>query len=120
MSRQDFINGLRALGYQVEEQGDNRISFTYEVPLGRFVGQLIRLGFQVNDDFPANPPSGPHVTPRLLPLKSDGEHPDGRIHASPTFGEDWEYWSRPYPEWHRTDRSVKSYMAHIRHLFDTQ
>jgi hypothetical protein len=119
MSRQDFINGLRALGYQVEEHGDNKISFSYEVPVGRFMGQLIKLGFQVNDDFPANPPGGPHVSPKLLPLQSGGQHPSGQILASP-FGDDWEYWSRPYPNWHATDRSVKAYMAHIRHLFDMQ
>jgi hypothetical protein len=89
------------------------------VPVGRFIGQKVKVGFQVNDDFPANPPGGPHISPRLLPLKSGGEHPSGQVHASP-LGDDWEYWSRPYPEWHRTDRSVKAYMAHVRHLFDTQ
>lgn len=120
MSRKDFIDGLRAFGYDVEEKPDGRVIFPYEVPLGKFMGEKIKLGFQVNDDFPANPPSGPHVSPRLLPLKSGGEHPDGQIHPSPSFGDDWEYWSRPYPEWNRTDKSVKSYMAHVRHLFDKQ
>lgn len=119
MSRQDFIDGLHALGYDIKEYGDNRLSFKYEVPIGRFMEQVIMIGFQVNDDFPANPPGGPHVCPRLLPLQSGGEHPSGQIHAS-QFGDDWEYWSRPYPEWQHTDRSVKSYMAHIRHLFDSQ
>lgn len=119
MSRQDFINGLRVLGYEIQEYGDNRLSFQYTVSVGRFMDQVIRIGLQVNDDFPANPPPGPHVSPRILPLQNGGQHPSGQVLASP-FGDDWEYWSRPYPEWQRTDRSVKSYMAHIRHLFDTQ
>lgn len=120
MGRQDFINGLRALGFQVQDHGDGRVSFPYPVPVGRFIGQTIKLGFLVNDDFPANPPGGPHISPRLLPIRSGGEHPTGQVHPSPSFGEDWEYWSRPYNVWHNTDRTVKFYMAHIRHLFVTQ
>lgn len=119
MGRQDFINGLKSLGFEPHDNGDGKVSFEYTVPVGRFMEQVIKIGFQVNDDFPVNPPGGPHVSPQLLPLKSVGEHPLGQVHGSP-FGADWEYWSRPYPEWNKTDRSVKAYMAHIRHLFDTQ
>lgn len=119
MSRQDFIDGLQFLGYEVEELGESNLCFTYRVPIGRFMDTEIKLGFAVNGDFPANPPSGPHVSPRLLPLQSGGEHPAGQIHTSP-FGEEWEYWSRPFTGWHSTDRTVKAYMAHVRHLFEKQ
>lgn len=117
MSRQDFIEGLRAEGHDVRELGGNRVAFEYTIPVGRLTGKEIELGFDANDDFPANPPHGPHIRPRLLPLKSGGEHPSGQIHASP-FGEEWEHWSRPYEHWSRTDRTVSSYMAHIRRLFE--
>ena len=119
MPRQDFIDQLRLEGYEPQELGENRVAFPYRIPLGKFAGQEIRLGFAVNDDFPANPPSGPHVSPRLLPLNSTNVHPAGGIHDSP-FGGEWEYWSRPFPGWNETDRSVRAYMAHIRHLFHTQ
>ena len=121
MSRSDFITQLQSLGYQIEELGGNRLCFCYVIPVGKFMGQEICLGFLVGDDFPVTPPSGPHVSPRLLPLNTTSKsHPDGGIHDSKDFGPDWEYWSRPFPKWAGTDRTVKTYMGHIRRLFDTQ
>lgn len=121
MARSDFITQLQALGYNVEDKGGNRLAFRYIIPLGRYAGQDIWLGFEVGEDFPATPPGGPHVSPRLLPLNNTQgvPHPIGAIHES-TFGEGWEYWSRPFPVWPDTDRTVIAYMRHIRRLFDTQ
>ena len=121
MSRQDFIDQMQTLGYKVERTNNERVQFPYEVSVGKFTGQTIRLGFQVGDDFPLNPPaSGPHVSPRLLPLNNQSKaHPADGIHESP-FGDEWEYWSRPHREWEKTDRSAKAYMAFIRLLFETQ
>jgi len=120
MAYQDFINGLRALGFDVRELGDNRVTFAYVVPTGRFADRAIEFGFHVPQDFPLTPPSGPHVTPQLLPITNGGgTHPNGGVHTSP-FGEQWEYWSRPLSHWPATKRTVKDVMAHIRHLFDTQ
>ncbi len=65
MARQDFIDQLEALGYKVEERGDFRLAFRYIVPIGRFEGKEILLGFIVTDDFPLNPPSGPHLWPQI-------------------------------------------------------
>jgi hypothetical protein len=81
----------------------------------------VRLGFVVGNGFPSTAPSGPHVSPRILPLKPGGQHhPDEGINDSP-FGADWEYWSRPFHEWNQTDHSVKAYMnKHIFKLFETQ
>ncbi|MBZ0317912.1 MAG: hypothetical protein K8L91_15935 [Anaerolineae bacterium] len=121
MSRQDFIDQLKTLGYNPEDQGNNRICFEYTIPVGKFIGQTIRLGFVVGDDFPANPPSGPHISPHLLPINtSSNVHPAGGVHDNREFGAGWQYWSRPFNEWAKFDRSVSTYMAHIRHLFETQ
>lgn len=117
MSRQEFIDQLKAIGHVVEDLGEGRVSFPYAPRVGKFRGQSIAVGFVVNDDFPANCPGGPHVKPRLLPLKSDGEHPEGRVHESP-FGAEWEYWSRPYPNWNESGRTAKAYMEHVDRLFD--
>lgn len=120
MARSDFIAQIKAMGYEVEDKGENRLAFPYTIPIGRFAGQQIKLGFVVGDDFPMTPPSGPHISPRLLPLNpAQVPHPVGGIHAS-NFGEDWEYWSRPFPNWAGTNRTASAYMRHIRHLFDTQ
>jgi hypothetical protein len=118
MARTDFINQLKELGYAVEELGDGKVAIPYSVQTGRFAGQAIKLGFIVSEDFNLNPPSGPHVSPRLLPIKSGGVHPDGGIHDSP-FGPDWQYWSRPINHWGNTQRTVKDVLAHLRRLFDT-
>jgi hypothetical protein len=121
MSRKDFLDGLTRLGYKAEERGDNRVAFPYTVPVGRFRGTPVHLGFAATEDFPLNPPSGPHVSPRLLPLhpNNDLPHPRGGVHESP-FGADWEYWSRPCVEWARTGRTVDAYMSFILRLWETQ
>jgi hypothetical protein len=121
MARKDFVDQLREHGFQPEELGENRLAFRYVIPVGKFEGREVRLGFAVGEDFPLQPPSGPHWSPHLLPLhpSNDLPHPAGGIHASP-FGGDWQYWSRPFPGWASTDRTVTAYMAHIRHLLETQ
>ncbi len=122
MSRQDFITGLGAMEYEVEVRDEGRLVFEYLVPVGKFEGQRVKLGFEVQDDFPLNPPGGPHVSPRLQPIhaQNDIPHPLGAVHESPKFGEEWQYWSRPFPNWPGTDRSVKAYMIHIYRLFASQ
>jgi SET domain len=39
------------------------------------------------------------------------------IHESP-FGEEWEYWSRPFPNWNGSKKTADEYMKHIDRLFD--
>jgi len=119
MSRADFIEQLKALVGEVEDFSDGRVAFPYTILSGSFAGKQIKLGFQVPEDFSVTPPSGPHISPRLLPNQSGGEHPRGGIHDSPAFGPDWHYWSRPIPNWTSTKRTVKDVLAHVRHLFDT-
>ena len=118
--RSDFVKGLQDLGYEVADHGEGRLAFPYAVEVGRFAGQTIQLGFIVGDDFPAVPPSGPHLSPQLLPMNTGTNvHPHGGIHSSP-FGEGWEYWSRPFADWAKGDRCVRAYMAFVRRLFHTQ
>jgi len=120
MAAADFVDQLKSLGFDVTEHGDGKVSVRYVVESGKFVGTSIRLGFAIPGDFPLNPPSGPHISPRLLPMNNQGgPHPTHGIHDSP-FGADWQYWSRPMPNWADTKRSVRDVMAHVRHLFDTQ
>jgi hypothetical protein len=120
MGRQDFINQLTSSGHIIEDLGSNKISFRYVIPIGRLAEQEIKLGFLVQDDFPVNTPSGPHVSPRLLPINAGGgTHPSCGVHESPDFGPEWEYWSRPFPDWANTDHSTRTYMAFIRRLFET-
>jgi len=116
MTRAAFIAELKALGYEPTATKDNFVVFDYPIQVGRFAGQTIKLGLQVLD---MNPPTGPQVSPRLLPLHSQNDlpHPTGGVHTSP-LGDEWEYWSRPYSNWNQTNRSARTYMAHITRLFD--
>src|SRR6266851_2065728 len=100
MANADFVKQLRELGYQPQEVDSDRVIFPYDVPCGRLAGQQIKLGFVVPADFNLTPPSGPHVSPRLLPINPpSGTHPNSGIHESPNFGTDWQYWSRPLSHW---------------------
>jgi hypothetical protein len=117
MPRQDFVDQLRSLGYEVESPDGDRVIIPFTVDVGRYIGQKVRLGFIVGNDFPMNPPGGPHISPRLLPLNKANDYPLGGVHESPSFGPEWEYWSRPYNGWTETDRTVRTYLTHIRRLF---
>jgi hypothetical protein len=118
MAQQDFIQQLQAMGFQPEDRGNGCVVFDYTIETGvRFLGQTIKLGFEVPADFPLQAPTGPHISPRILPLNDSGEHPNGKILVRPLFGDAGEYWSRPFPEWPNTDRTVAAYMRHIHKLF---
>jgi hypothetical protein len=113
-----FAEQLKELGYTVAQEGE-KISFPFRIETGKRAGEDIMLGFIANADFMLNPPSGPHVRPRLLPMNAEQvPHPVGGVHASP-FGKDWQYWSRPIKHWAETRRNAADYMAHIHRLFDT-
>jgi hypothetical protein len=113
-----FCEQLRDLGYAVTEDG-NKVSFPFEIETGKRTGEKITLGFITFPDFLLNPPSGPHVSPRLLPQNpAQVPHPTGGVHDSP-FGSDWQYWSRPIRHWGETRRDAADYMAHIHRLFAT-
>ena len=120
MAYEDFLTGLTALGYAPKELARGRVTIDYTILSGRFAGKQITLGLRVNDDFPANPPGGPLVSPRLLPINpATVPHPDGGVHEANEFGADWQYWSRPHAAWPTTDRTVRTYMLHIQSLFAT-
>lgn len=119
MSRIDFIDQLKTLGFKPEEKANNFIVIKYKIPVGKFLNKDVFLAFQVGDDFPVIPPPGPHFKPHLLPVTGGGGvHPYGAIHQSP-LGSDWQYWSRPFTDWQKTTRTVKDYLSHIKHLLDT-
>ena len=121
----DFMAQLQQLGFGPELRPNEIVVFNYEVELGKHIGETIKLGLQVPTDWPMSPPSGPFVSPRLLPI-STGQPLRGRpwdaVHTVEGRGiEDpdavWEYWSRPYTAWPKTDRTVKAYLRHLRTLF---
>ena len=107
---EDFLSQLTALGFKPRALPGNRVAFDYAIELGSRRGQQIQLGFTVPPDFPTTPPGGPLVSPPL-------GHPGGAFQAVADLEGQWEYWSRPFPNWQGGNRTVRAYMAHIRHLF---
>lgn len=119
----NFKTGLAALGYITTEVGDGNVTFEYVVEIGRFKGQVVTLGFKVPPDFPVTPPSGPHVKPHIHAMQGDGDHPTGGVHPSSGHSglpDDFQYWSRPFPGWNETRKTVADYLAFVRHLWATQ
>lgn len=113
MAKADFVKQLRDLGYEVQvPDGGNRILFEYTVPVGSRLGKKVWLGFVMGDEFPLNCPSGPH----FRPIDPGWTNPTNAHHSYDGFGDGWWYWSRPFPDWPRTDRTVKAYLSHIRNL----
>src|SRR6266849_936049 len=108
MSADDFVAQLVALGFQVSRVSTDQVTFPYCVPVGRFRGTEVTLGFNIPQDFPLTCPGGPCVSPRLLQLNQDASlgHPAGGVHEAPQFGADWQYWSRPHPGWSSSSRTA--------------
>jgi hypothetical protein len=119
MSRAEFIDQLKSVVGEIETVEDDRVTFNYTIQTGSYAGKTVKIGFVIPPDFPLSPPTGPHISPRLLPNQGGGLHPTGGIHDSPQFGADWHYWSRPIPNWSSTKRTVKDVLAHLKHLFDS-
>jgi hypothetical protein len=124
-----FSRGLAALGYRPEPLPSkaDHIVFDYEVESGKFAGTKVRHGFIVPADFPLTPPSGPHVSPHIHPINTNGgPHPTGSVHQShaaafqDALGGVWQYWSRPFPDWAASKKTVAAYMSHIWRLWDSQ
>lgn len=114
----DFARQLRALGYEPVELAPNRLAWGYTIEVGRLTDTAIKIGIEVPPDFDRTPPSGPHISPRILPINATAtEHPH-KVVDSP-FGGDWEYWSRPYSNWGKDGRTVNAYYAFLRRLFST-
>lgn len=114
MARADFITQLKELGYRIDEKPNGMVILAYTVPLGKNKGKKLRLGFQVGNDFPMNCPPGPHFESKIV---EGWIEPRTNIHNSP-LGPNWRYWSRPFPDWNRTPKTAKVYLAHIKNLLN--
>lgn len=116
-----FVEGLKALGFDPEDRGDNRLAFKYTIGAGRFKDRIITVGIDVPADFDVTCPTGPHITPRLIPINT-GAMGNARA-ADSNFGPEWEYLSRPFSDpqqsgWGRTNRDVKAYLKHIKRILE--
>lgn len=117
-----FMAGLRVLGYEPEivDASSRQIAFDYRVETGKHAGETYKIGFEVPQDFPLTPPSGPHVKAKLHPTGRSGAHPSANVSESAFGPTEWQYWSRPFSDWASSKKTVATYMAHIWRLWDSQ
>ncbi|MFA5900531.1 MAG: hypothetical protein WC829_15635, partial [Hyphomicrobium sp.] len=106
---------------------DSHVVFDYVIETGPHAGKTFRLGLVVPVDFPMNAPTGPYLSPEVHPINAQsGPHPTAGIHKKQAkvfdaaAGGSWQYWSRPFPEWQNSKRTVAAYMSHIWKLWDSQ
>jgi len=116
-AKKKFEDGLTELGYSVLLDEENRPHILHTIKIGRFKGYKVKIGFEIPADFELTPPSGPHISPKLIPIRPDGPDHTTRAHPS-SFGDEWEYLSRPISNW-AEKRTVKRYMKYVIHLLDT-
>ena len=84
-------------------------------------------GLSMEWPLPLTPPTGPYVSPDIHPIKPEsGPHPTFGVHRnqaqpfSAALGGDWQYWSRPFPDWPKSKKTVAAYMAHVASLWASQ
>ena len=120
--KEAFNAGLKEQGYETEDGGGNLTIFKYVIGAGRFNGQTIKVGIDIPPDFNVTCPTGPHISPRLIPINT-GALGNDRAAESPAFGPEWQYLSRPFVDqqegWGRTTRDVKAYLRHIKRILET-
>lgn len=111
---------LHELGLETWSPAPGFIAFKYTVPHGRFRDREVSIALQALQ-FPAIPPSGIHVSPHIMPnTGGGGKHPDGGIHDRKQPTAEFQYWSRPFPEWNNSNKHAKDYIGFINTLFDFQ
>lgn len=117
MAKIDFINQLMALGFTPQEPSSDKLYFEYEIPVGGNIGKRVLIGLEQTAGFPMNCPPGPHI--KVIDPNGWKEHSQN-IHASTFTNEGtWRYWSRPFKDWNRSERTVKAYLAHIKNIMMT-
>lgn len=127
MAKIDFINQLKALGFNPQEPSADKVYFEWTVPIGANVSKRVLMGFVIGNDFPASSPTGPHIIaldngwiehPQNIHNQNFGhgwkEYPTD--HPESFYKEGWRYWSRPCPSWNDSDKTVKYYLAHIKNI----
>lgn len=110
---------LKDFGYETRRPEPNMVSFHFKVPHGRFAGREIEIALEASQ-FPNIPPPGLYITPHLLPFNSGKTLPEGGIHDRKRPDGQWQYWSRRCGDWGSSEKSMKTYLAFMRTLFDFQ
>jgi len=93
-----FVEELAELGFDVyktvgSDNNDYALIRNFKIPLGRFAGRIIELGFQIPKDYPRLIHPSIHVkaSPQLLEHKDSIANVRNIIESK--LGNEWRYWS---------------------------
>lgn len=116
-----LISELNELGYEAElvTGSDNQLYAVirdYEIPLGKFVGKIIDLGFLATPNFPQSVGSSVHVRANPQLYEKTDTIPDVRNIIDSALGNKWRYWSKNF-NW-KQQHHVKRLMAQIAGVFN--
>lgn len=119
MNNIELERQLIEAGFETTRYSNGFVSFRYEIPVGRFSGQIVEIALDA-PNFPLIPPSGPYIKPFILPINANGgQHPLCGIHDRSIPTAEFQYWSRPCIVWQDCKRKdIKTYIAFLRSLFD--
>lgn len=114
-----LIADLRGLGHAAEGPFESNkwqwlVIQGYTIAAGRFAGEVVRLAVPVPSEFPAVPPGGLYISPKLVPdAEMGGLNIHDRSGETKELGGEWQYWSRPIAEgtW-RPGLGAKRLVAH--------
>ena|ERR1700722_4712122 len=117
MGTEDIEKELNALGYETILPTTDFVSFRFKIPHGKFRGQEVNIALHA-PNYPDIPPAGPHIKPFLLPFKDGTDFPYDGIHQRNLPTDEYQYWSRPFKDWDKTEKNMRVYLAFLRTIFD--
>jgi hypothetical protein len=93
-----FLIDLSDLGYSAEKLAgtDNQnyaVIRNFDIPVGRFQGQIIDLGFPVPNDYPRLIGTSIHIRSVPQLLEYTDTIPNVRNIITSALGSEWRYWS---------------------------
>jgi hypothetical protein len=119
MGIQHLLDELTLWGLSVEIVADTFVVIrNFEIPTGKFSGEVVDIAINVPSDYPLTPPGGLFINRPLLPEGTQAVHP-GIGHA-PNLTGVWWYWSRPFSGgyWQMTQpRPAQRLVAHWNAVF---
>jgi len=116
-----FVAELADIGYKPElVTGEDGLQYVvlneYEVPLGRFAGQIIDLGLLATQNFPESVGSSIHV--RAIPQLYDKTDTVTNVRniIDSGIGVEWLYWSKNF-NWNQQQHTARRLMSQVAGVF---
>lgn len=114
---------LSNLGYSFERTtGNDKNTYivfpSFEVPAGKFAGQVIGLALQVPPDYPNSVHSAIHVKANPQLYEPAQNIPNVRNVQASQLGPEWRYWSKNFNWNAETEKTARRLMAKVNTILE--